>query len=54
MMKEDVENQRLVELGKYEIQAKWLAVGIDNMQRKDLTWNKMLYQCSDRLIKFFS
>ena len=52
LMKEDVESQRLVKLGKYEIQSKWLAVGIDNMRRKDLTWNKMLYQCSDRLLKF--
>jgi hypothetical protein len=52
MMKDDAEDKRLVELGKYEIQAKWLAVGIDNMQRKDLTWNKLLYQCSDRLVKF--
>jgi hypothetical protein len=52
MMKEDTEQKRLVELEKYQIQAKWLAVGIDNMQRKDLTWTKLLYQCSDRLIKF--
>jgi hypothetical protein len=52
MMKEDAEQKRLVELEKYQIQAKWLAVGIDKMQRKDLTWNKLLYQCSDRLIKF--
>ena len=28
------------------------AVGIDNMWRKDLTWNKLIYQCSDRLVKF--
>ena len=52
LMKKDTESKRLVELGKYEIQAKWLAVGIDNMWRKDLTWNKLLYQCSDRLVKF--
>ena len=45
-MKEDAENQRIVDLGCYEIQAKWLSVGID------LTWKKMLYQCSDRLLKF--
>ena len=25
---------------------------IDNMQKKDLTWTKLLYQCSDRLVKF--
>jgi hypothetical protein len=52
LMKDEAEQKRLVELGKYEIQAKWLAVGIDNMWRKDLTWNKLLYQCSDRLVKF--
>ena len=51
-MKEDAENDRIVGLGRYEIQAKWLAVGIDNMRHKDLTWNKILYQCSDRLLKF--
>jgi len=53
LMKEDAENKRLVALGKYEIQGKWLSVGIDNMWRKDLTWNKLLYQCSDRLVKFW-
>ena len=52
LMKEDAEHQRIVDLGQYEMQAKWLSVGIDNMQRKDLTWNKILYQCSDRLLKF--
>src|SRR6185295_5908436 len=52
LMKSDVEQRRLVELGRYEIQAKWLSVGSDNMWRKDLTWNKLLYQCSDRLVKF--
>ena len=51
-MKDDAEQKRLVLLGTYEIQAKWLAVGIDNMWRKDLTWNKLLYQCSGRLVKF--
>ena len=51
LMKEDAENDRIVGLGRYEIQAKWLAVGIDNMRHKDLTWNKILYQCSDRLLK---
>jgi hypothetical protein len=51
-MKEDVENQRIVDLGSYKIQAKWLSVGIDEMQRKDLSWQKILYQCSDRLLKF--
>ena len=34
LMKEDAENQRIVDLGSYEIQAKWLSVGIDEMQRK--------------------
>ena len=52
LMKEDAEHQRIVDLGRYEIQAKWLSVGIDNMQHKDLTWQKLLYQCSDRLLKF--
>ena len=52
MMKEDTECKRLVELEQYQVQAKWLSVGIDNMQRKDLTWTKLLYQCSDRLVKF--
>ena len=52
LMKEDAENQRIVDLGRYETQAKWLSVGIDNMQHKDLTWKKLLYQCSDRLLRF--
>jgi hypothetical protein len=37
MMKEDVEQKRFVKLEKYQVQAKWLAVGIDNIQRKDFT-----------------
>ena len=52
MIKEDFENNRIVNLGKYTNQAKWLAVGLDSMMYKDLTWQKLLYQCSDRLIKF--
>jgi len=52
LMKEDAESKRIVDVGCYEIQAKWLSVGIDNMQHKDLTWKKILYQCSDRLLKF--
>ena len=44
LMKEDAEHNRIVALGRYEIQAKWLSVGLDNMWRKDLTWNKILYQ----------
>ena len=52
LMKEDAENQRIVDLGRYEMQAQWLSVGLDEMQRKDLTWQKILYQCSDRLLKF--
>src|SRR5215468_5780120 len=42
----------MISLQKYQMQAKWLSVGIDNMMHKDLTWNKLLYQCSERLVKF--
>ena len=52
MMREDFERKRMVALGKYTNQAKWLNVGLDNMMYKDLTWQKLLYQCSDRLVKF--
>ena len=34
---EDAENERIVGLGRYKMQAKWLSVGIDNMRYKDLT-----------------
>ena len=52
IMKGENEHKRLVALGDYKMQANWMSVGIDNMMHKDLTWNKLLYQCSDRLVKF--
>ena len=52
ILKEDFETKRIVGLGNYAIQGKWLAVGIDNLRHKDLTWQKLLYQCSPRLVKF--
>lgn len=52
ILKEDFERKRIVGLGNYAIQGRWLAVGIDNLRHKDLTWNKLLYQCSPRLVKF--
>lgn len=52
MTRDDFERKRIVALGKYTNQAKWLSVGLDNMMHKDLTWQKLLYQCSDRLVKF--
>ena len=52
LIKEDYEQKRLVNLGMYTNQAKWLSVGIENMRHKDLTWQKLLYQCSPRLVKF--
>ena len=51
IMKGENEHKRLVALGDYKMQANWMSVGIDNMMHKDLTWNKLLYQCSDRLVK---
>ena len=52
MLKEDFERKRLVKLSNYAVQGKWLTVGIDNLRHKDLTWNKLLYQCTPRLVKF--
>ena len=44
--------KRIVKTCNYVVQGKWLSVGIDNLRHKELTWNKLLYQCSPRLVKF--
>ena len=40
----DVEN--------YELQNSWIKWGLSDMMAKDLTWNKILYGYSEKLLKF--
>ena len=53
LMKVETEQQRLEVLHEYKMQNSWLSYAwLDGMMAKDLTWGKMLFQYSDRLLKF--
>ncbi len=53
-MKEEEEAKRVAALFNYQMQAGWLQWSDDlqDMMEKDLSWKKMLYQYSDRLLRF--
>ena len=51
-LKSEAEHKRLVILHQYEMQADWLSWGLDNMMMRDLSWNTIIYQCTQRLLKF--
>ena len=51
-MRRDAERKRLVLLEKYQLQNSWLKWGLSDMMSKDLTWNKLLYGYSEKLLKF--
>lgn len=51
-MKKEAEEKRLIVLHQYEIQASWMSWGLDKMMRSDFSWNTLLYDYSDRLLKF--
>ena len=51
-MKAEAEASRLKALHGYEMQASWLSWGLSGMMKKDLSWNALLYQYSQRLLKF--
>ena len=52
LMKKEAEDKRLVVLHGYRMQASWLAWGLDNMMKQDRSWQFLLYQCSERFLKF--
>ena len=52
MYEEGSEEARLLVLHGYQMQANWLSWGLDKVMEKDLTWNTILYQYSQRLLKF--
>jgi hypothetical protein len=51
-LKKEAEAKRLVILHQYAMQANWLAWGLDKMMSRDLSWETILYQYSERLPKF--
>ena len=51
-MKQEAEENRMVLLHDYQMQTNWLHWGLDGMMKKDLSWQAMLYQYSQRLLKF--
>lgn len=51
-MKSDAEEKRMIVLHQYEMQTSWLSWGLDEMIRKDLNWNSLLHDYSNRLLKF--
>lgn len=52
LLKREAEEKRLIVLHQYQLQTPWLSWGLDSMMRSDLTWNSLLYEYSDRLLKF--
>lgn len=51
IMRRDAERKRLAS-GEYKLQNSWLKWGLSDVMSKDLTWNKILYGYSDKLLKF--
>ena len=53
LMKDETEQNRLAVLHEYQMQTSWLSYAwLDGAMAKDLTWSKILFQYSDRLLKF--
>ncbi len=53
-MKKEAESNRLSVLHNYQMQASWLSWGLDAMMKRDLSWNTILHQYSQRLLKFMA
>ena len=51
-MKKEAEEKRLIILHQYKLQASWLSWGLNEMMKLDVGWNSLLYDYSDRLLKF--
>ena len=51
-MKKDAEERRIIVLHQYKLQASWLSWGLNEMMKSDFGWNTLLYEYSDRLLKF--
>ena len=51
-MKRDAEEKRLIVLHQYQLQASWLSWGLNEMMKSDFDWKTLLYEYSDRLLKF--
>ena len=52
-MKDEAEEKRLQILHKYHMQTSWLTWGgLDEMMKQDHSWQALLYQYSQRLLKF--
>ncbi len=51
-MRREAEQKRLVYLQSYELQNSWLKWGLSDMMEKDLTWNKIMFGYSEKLLKF--
>ena len=53
IMKKQTEQARIAVIHDYQIQSKWLNWdGVESAMNKDLSWNKILTQYSERLLKF--
>jgi Reverse transcriptase (RNA-dependent DNA polymerase). len=53
-LKKEAEEKRLLILHNYEMQASWLSWGLDRMMARDLSWSTLLYNYSQRLLKFMA
>jgi hypothetical protein len=51
-LKRETGEKRLIVLHNYKIQASWLSWGLDQMMTRDHSWATLLYQYSQRLVKF--
>ena len=52
IIKQEAKDARLAPLHDYEMQNDWMRWGWDWLMHKDLTWQKVLYQYSDKLLKW--
>jgi len=50
--RKEAEEKRLIILHKYEMQSSWLSWGLDQMMASDNSWSTLLFQYSQRLLKF--
>jgi len=50
--RKEAEEKRLIILHKYEMQSSWLFWGLNQMMASDNSWSTLLFQYSQRLLKF--
>ncbi len=53
LLKKAKEHDRLTKLHGYEMQSSWMVWGLDKAMQRDLSWQKVLYQMSAPLLKFY-